>query len=238
MELNSEVHCHTIYSHGTSTIEENVIRAREMGLKKIIISEHGPRHFFMRKSKDKIFFKMRQEIDYLKEKYPDIEILLGVEANIISLDGELDVSDEMLEIIDVLYFGFHLLMKPKNFKAFYYFQLLPKLNKINEKVDTRAVILALNRYKVDMITHPNSNSKIDLIEVARECEKNGTVLEINNKRLKLDAKEIKMIMDEGIDVKFAAGSDAHCVEDIGNVENAFEIIEESGCFERVLNVCV
>lgn len=236
MELNSEVHCHTIYSHGTSTIEENVIRARKLGLKRIIISEHGPRHFFMRKSKEKSFFKMRQEIDYLKGKYPDIEILLGVEANIISLEGELDISDEMLEIIDVLYFGFHLLMRPKNLKAFYYFQLLPKLNKINEEVDTRAVILALNRYKVDMITHPNSNSKIDLIKVARECERNGTALEINNKRCKLDKDEIRMIMNEGIDVKFAAGSDAHCVGDIGDVKNSFEIIKESGCLDMVWNV--
>ena len=46
MRQIGDYHTHTVYSHGKSTIEENVLEAMEKGLKTIAIAEHGPGHVF------------------------------------------------------------------------------------------------------------------------------------------------------------------------------------------------
>ena len=44
MKCIAEYHTHTKYSDGKSTMEENVLFARKIGLRKIGISDHGYRH--------------------------------------------------------------------------------------------------------------------------------------------------------------------------------------------------
>ena len=44
MILTSDYHTHTKYSHGKGTVLENAIRAKEIGLKEIAISDHGFSH--------------------------------------------------------------------------------------------------------------------------------------------------------------------------------------------------
>ena len=45
IKLFADYHTHTIYSHGTGTIIDNVMIARKKGLKEIAITDHGLRHF-------------------------------------------------------------------------------------------------------------------------------------------------------------------------------------------------
>lgn len=44
MIITSDLHTHTVHSHGLGTVEENVIAAIKKGLKTIAISDHGPGH--------------------------------------------------------------------------------------------------------------------------------------------------------------------------------------------------
>ena len=44
MILTADYHTHTPYSHGKNTVEENVARAKEIGLKQIAITDHGFSH--------------------------------------------------------------------------------------------------------------------------------------------------------------------------------------------------
>ena len=48
---------------------------------------------------------MRAEIDRLKSVYPDIEVLLGVEANTLRVPPYLDVEDT--DLFDILLAGYH-----------------------------------------------------------------------------------------------------------------------------------
>ena len=41
MKLLGDYHTHTTYTHGKSTIEENVRQAENLGLKEIAITEHS-----------------------------------------------------------------------------------------------------------------------------------------------------------------------------------------------------
>lgn len=244
MKLTAEIHCHTVYSHGTGTIEENIIAAKNKGIKKIIISEHGPGHVVARKNTNATYKRMKDEIIELRKKYPDMEILMGLEANIISTKGDLDVDKELLNIIEVLYCGIHLMSIPKNPSAFFNLQIMNTLyckfgifKKRQTKINTNALINAIKKYHLTMITHPDTRGPVDIIELAKEAEKNNVILEINDTQSKLSAKNIELIEKNNIHIKYAVGSDAHCPEDIGKWNNAKKILEESNInLNKVWNV--
>ena len=97
-------HTHTVYSHGKGTIEDNVRVASEKGLSSIAITDHGPGHLTYGIKMEKLP-EMRAEIDRLKSVYPDIEVLLGVEANTLRVPPYLDVEDT--DLFDILLAGYH-----------------------------------------------------------------------------------------------------------------------------------
>ena len=244
MKLTAEIHCHTVYSHGTGTIEDNVLAAREKGIKKIIISEHGPGHMVARHNTNETYLKMKEEIISLRKKYPDMEILMGLEANIISTKGDLDVNDELLDIIEVLYCGIHLMSIPKNLSALFNLQFMNTLyckfgifKKRQTKINTNAVINAMNKYPLRMITHPDTRGPVDIIKIAKEAHKYNIMLEINDTQSKLNALDIKLIEKNNIDIMYAVGSDAHSKKDIGKWSNAKKIIEQSNInLDKIWNV--
>ena len=90
MKILADYHTHTIYSHGKGTIEDNVKVAISKGIETIGISDHGYGHLTYGIKRDDIL-RMREEIDKLNEKYKNqINILLGVECNILDHKGNID----------------------------------------------------------------------------------------------------------------------------------------------------
>ena len=101
-----DIHTHTTFSHGKGSIEDNVKAALKKGLSTIGIADHGPGHLtYGVKRKD--LPVMREEIRRLQPLYPDIQILLGVEANIINPSGKLDVSEKEIKELDYVLAGYH-----------------------------------------------------------------------------------------------------------------------------------
>ena len=112
MALLADYHTHTKYSrknHGKSTIEQNVRTAYEKGLAQVAITDHG----FNQKAygvRRKDISQVKVEIEQAKEMYP-IDVLLGIEANLISSKGDIDIFPEDMENLDILLCGFHRLVK-------------------------------------------------------------------------------------------------------------------------------
>lgn len=240
MRLFADYHTHTIYSHGKGTIRENVEEAVRKGLKEIVISDHGPGHFTYG-VKIKNLKKMREEIDELKKEYNNIEIKLGVEANLISCDGDIDVKKEDIKLFDKLLVGYHNGAIPSSISDFYKLFIRNWLSKIisplrdsNRKIITRAMINAINRYNIDIITHPGAKADMDTRDLARAAAKRGTLLEINASHGFMTVEYVKIAMKEG--VKFAIDSDAHRPQDVGNFEKGIRIAEDAGLLvERIAN---
>ncbi len=231
MKIIADYHTHTIFSHGTGCIRENVEAAREKGIEKIIISDHGPGHVFYGVKKSELFI-MREEIDALKKEYDDIEILLGLEANIISFDGYIDVDEEILEILDILLVGYHYGIMPKSIKDGFYLYVFNSFTKIFKffeksmiKKSTDAIIKALDRYPIKLITHPGSKAKLDIKRLGEECSKRDVYLEISGKHSELSVESIKIAMET--DVKFLVNSDAHSPNRVGDIKKAWERIMEA-----------
>ena len=240
MSIKYDFHMHTKYSDGKSTMEENVKEAIKKGLQIIAITDHGPGHLFYG-IKEKDILKLREEVNSLQKKYPQIQILLGIEANVLGSDGKIDLTDLVEENIDVLLAGYHFGSRPSKFfrdiRIHIYNLLGLKIKKFKNKIvkeNTMALINAMEKYDIDILTHPGDKGKVDIDLVAKVAAKTGTKLEINERHTHLTVEEIKIAMK--YDVKFIISSDAHFYEHIGIYNDAINRAKEAGLdLKRIVN---
>lgn len=232
MRVTADYHTHTIYSHGKGTILDNVLEAKKKGLKKIAIADHGPNHigFGM---KIKKFSEMRREIDEINDTIEDIEVLMGIEANIVGKDGTIDVPREYLELFDILLAGYHYGARPASVKDIYYLNLVNGIGKLLDswsqksiEINTDALIGALEKYPIQIITHPGAKMPIDIHRLAKAARKTDTWLEINSKHGYLTKEFIEIAKQ--YDVKFVISSDAHSPEGVGDCQKGIDVAIEAG----------
>lgn len=241
MKLLCDMHTHTVYSHGKNTIEEMVEQARALGLKAVVISDHGRSHpmFGVRK---KNFKKMRQEIDALNEKYEDIAVYLSVESNITGADGSIDIGKEERQYCDWIYAGYHYGYIPASIKDVFHFALrnyltvvFPFMKEKTRRINTEAYLKMMDRYALKMITHPGDKLPVDIEPIAKKAAEKGVILEINPRHSHLSSEELKIALK--YDVQFAVNSDAHSVQALGQVQGAESTIKEAGVpSERIVNI--
>jgi putative hydrolase len=240
IKLFADYHTHTVYSHGTGNIMDNVMAARKRGFTEIAITDHGIRHFaYGVKLKD--IAKMRDEIDRINDNAEGIKVLLGMECNIISTEGDIDMNDEIRKYLDILLVGFHMMVLPKTVKDtmnIYGRNYLSKIFHLGtegiKEANTESMINAIRKYKIDIITHPGTRIPLDTTLIAREAVKTGTALEINSHSSYMKAVHVIAAAREG--ASFVINSDAHAPEDVGNLQNGLEIAMEAGLTsEQIIN---
>lgn len=244
MKTTADYHVHSTYSrrnHGKSTIEEIVQKAMEIGLEEIAITDHGPRHYMFGIQENKIK-EAKEKIIEMRKKYPQIKILLGVEANVLDYEGNTDITHEVLKYCDIILCGYHvgaLFSSPKDAWNFIIMNKLGRKNKnIFEKMrakNTSAVVKAMHKYKINIWTHPGDKIPLDTALVAQAAEETGTILEINNSHSHLNAEEIRIASK--YNVKFAINSDAHIKYNIGSYEKGLKAAVDAGLdLSRIINL--
>jgi len=239
--LIADYHTHTRYSHGKGTIEQNVMTARRRGLKRIAITDHGFNHIGIGMRLEDID-RMRREIDLLRKKYSDIEILFGVEANLISMEGDIDVPREYIGVFDIILLGFHKAVLPSSLKDGWRLFLKNALclavplcdaEKLRHN-NTMAMIRAMERYPIHTITHPGAKIDIDTRLLAKHAAKHGVFLEINSSHGYMTEEYVRVAMEEG--ALFVINSDAHTPEEVGNMTKGLLIARRAGVApDRILN---
>lgn len=240
MKVFADYHTHTIYSHGKGTIQENVDEAIRKGLREVAISDHGPKHvtYGVRRKDIK---KMREEIDMINKETDNIHVKLGMEGNIISTDGKIDIDKEIRKDLDVVLVGYHFGAMPHRISDGFNIHVnnvmakyLPSVDRKARVINTKAVVEAVYNNQIDIITHPGAKANIDTAELAKAAAKRGTALEINSHHGHLSVEFIKVAMKEG--VKFVISSDAHRPQDVGNVKAGIDRAIEAGLkVEQILN---
>lgn len=216
MRLMADCHFHTVSSgHAYSTLDEYAREASMKGLELIAITDHGPAmpggaHVYH-------FHNLKVIPDYLYE----VEILKGMEANIIGMDGSLDTDKLDPSELDVLIASFH----------------LPCLKPGTIQENTRVLIRAMENKYVNMIGHPDdSRIPLDYDVLAQAAAANDVLLEINNSSLKhnsyrINAEDNYVRLLEGC-VKHKASvivnSDSHIHTDIGEFGEALFMLRKMG----------
>ena len=226
MKILADYHTHTIYSHGKGTIEDNVKVAISKGIETIGISDHGYGHLTYGIKRDDIL-RMREEIDKLNEKYKNqINILLGVECNILDHKGNIDFDEKLDTAFDYVMAGYHFGSKPTCVKGLFnhadnYIIRSTKSTDYN----TEAIINAMKNNNIFAITHPGDKGNIYIDEVAKIAKLTDTRLEINSSHGYLNSIQLKEIQHIGN--TFIVGSDAHIPKNVGNFNLALNTIKEA-----------
>ncbi len=232
LSIYGDYHTHTTHSHGKGSVEDNVLAAIKCGLEEIAIADHGPSH---------IFFGIRDTEKYLadikeaKIKYSgQIKVFSCIEANIVSLDGGLDLPKNYINTFDKVLFGYHKMVRYNSMADKIHF-LLPfsKSQKSADK-NTRAYVLAMEKYNTNMISHPGYGIPIDKVLLAKEAAKRNVALEINAKHPEFTVEELRECAKTG--VKFVIGSDAHSTDRVGDFFSAIKKAEEANILpEQIIN---
>jgi putative hydrolase len=221
-----DLHTHTTFSHGKGSIEDNVKAGINVGLSTIGISDHGPGHITYGVKKKSIK-AMREEIDRLKPLYPEIEILLGLEANIINTSGKMDLPFEDICLFDYINAGYHYgvfgenpLLSGKIHIANLLRQFTNKGSKKLRNLNTDLAIKAIYENKIKVLTHPGFKEDSDIFEIAKACADRGTFMEISNGHKFLSVEDI--VIASNSQVKFVIQSDAHTPDKVGGFRNGYE----------------
>lgn len=218
MKIVADLHIHTVASgHAYSTIKENLVAAREMGLEMIAITDHGPS---LPGAPCLSYFSYMR---ILPQQDEGVEILAGVEANILE-DGVLDLPERYLGMLDIVLAGFH----------------PPSWEGGSQGENTRAMINAIKNPYVDIIVHPgNPQYPIDIEAVVDAALEYDTILEINNNSLtegvRKGSREVCSLIARECAEKnatVALGSDAHYVDRVGKVDLAVELVQDAGIKEE------
>jgi putative hydrolase len=212
MRIAIDTHTHSVASgHAYSTVYELALGARRSGLKGFVLTDHGPA---MSASIHPYHFG---NLRILPKRIRGLRFYSGVEANILDLEGGLDLSDDYLVRLDFTYAGLHELCFPAR----------------SEADNTAALVAALANPMVDALSHPgNSNYPVDIRAIVLAAKEYGKAIELNNGSFRVRQGSIercrefaRLCAETGTLV--VCGSDAHYWSDVGRVSQALALLEEA-----------
>jgi len=223
MKLVADLHVHTIASgHDYSTVLENARSAWDKGLELIAITDHGPS---MPGAPHPYHFS---NLRVLPRTILGVEILKGVEANIVDADGNIDLSDRFRKHLNIVLAGFHRdCYEPSSVEE-----------------NTRTMVNAIAGGKIDVVVHPDNPAfQIDPVPVVMAAIEHNVLLEINNSSLAGFARKgsrdncillAKTVARLGGRVSF--GSDSHYCSLVGELGAAAQLAETAGLgADQVIN---
>jgi DNA polymerase (family 10) len=199
-DVRGDLHTHTHWSaDGKSTLEEMVAAAAARGYEYYAITDHS---HYMRDGK---LARQLEEIDALRERFPKLRILAGVEANIRS-NGDVDVPEEELARLDWVVASVH--QAPDN-------------------RPTERVLEALDNPYVDCIGHLTGRRirtrgprDVDVERVIEKAFEVGAFVEVNGQPDRLDLRDVHARAAKEAGLKLVLDSDAHEVRSQAYVELA------------------
>ncbi len=223
MKLEADLHIHTTASgHGYSTIKEIVESASEKGLKMVAITDHG-----LQMPGAPHWYHFTNMIS-LPRVMQGVEVLRGVEANILDMQGNIDLSERMLsDYMDIVLAGFH-----------------DSVGYTGTSIDdnTQAMIAAIKNPYVHVITHPgNPKYPVNVEKVVVAAKKYNKALEINNSSFTVRPGSYTFCnqfakMAKKYKVLVCINSDAHICYNVGENTNALALAVQAGIRkEQILN---
>lgn len=220
MEILIDMHNHTISSgHAYSTILEIAQEASKKGMKYIGITDHGP----SMQGAPNIWHIGNLRV--IPETIYGVEVLKGVEANILNESGELDVSEGFLENLDIVLAGLHEgTIEPSDIEG-----------------NTKAILNAMDNKYIDIIVHlGNPRFPIDMEKVVLKAKETNTLLEINNSSFLTsrvgsedNCHELALLCKQ-YKVRVIVNSDSHFAMDVGRLDNAIKLLKDINMPEELI----
>ncbi len=196
-DLQGDVHMHTVETDGKCTIEEMAEAARERGYKYMAITDHSKNLAFANGLGDKRAEAHIKKIRDAAKKIDGIQIFAGIEVDILA-DGELDLSDSVLEQMDLVIASVH-----------------SHFNQEPAEMTDRLLRVIANP-NTSFIGHPTGRMLLrregysfDYDKIFSAAAKAGVAMEHNAYPDRLDLRDQHLRMAKAKGVKFVINTDAH-----------------------------
>jgi DNA polymerase (family X) len=200
-------HVHTDWSDGAGSLREMVAAAQKAGFSWIGLSDHSEAAGYANGLTRERLVEQRAAIDALRGSFPKIEILHGIEADILA-DGALDLDPEALARLDFVVASVHSQLR------------------MERAAMTARLVKAVSNPVVTLLGHPRGRlllarkgADFELSVVAEAARAAGTAFEINAspERMDLSAEDVVAASAGRSDLRFAINPDAHSPAALENV---------------------
>ncbi|MDD4178735.1 MAG: DNA polymerase/3'-5' exonuclease PolX [Candidatus Margulisbacteria bacterium] len=202
-DIKGDLHMHTTATDGHNTIEEMALAAKKLGYEYIAITDHTISTRVAGGLNAKETLDNINKIKAAAKKIAGIKLLAGAEVDILP-DGQLDLPDEILKLLDIVLVAVH-----SNFK-------MPR-----DKMTARVIKALSNKYAC-ILTHPTGrliNERepyaIDLEAILQAAKENNIIIEINAHPKRLDLTDVYCLRAKKLGIKLAINTDAHSVDQLG-----------------------
>jgi DNA polymerase (family 10) len=198
-DIRGDLHMHTTATDGQATIEEMVEAAKARGLKYIAITDHSKR-VSMANGLDAARLRAHwKAIDKVRKHTKGIEVLCGIECDILE-DATLDLPDDVLAeadwVIAVLHYG---LKQPRE-------QIMKRL------------MAAIRNPHVSVLGHltgrmigKRPGAEMNRDEVLKAAADHGVMVEINAHPARLDIDDVGAAAARDLGIPIVISTDAHSV---------------------------
>ena len=205
-DIRGDLHMHTTASDGAASIEEMALAAKARGLKYIAITDHSKR-VSMANGLDSTRLRAHwKEIRAVRERMTGIEILCGIECDILE-DATMDLPDDVLAeadwVIAVLHYG---------------------LKQPGEQIMKRLMTAVKNPH-VDIIGHctgrmigRREGADVNFSELLKAAADHQVMMEINAHPSRLDLDDIHAAAAKDMGIPIVISTDSHSV-------NGFEVLQ-------------
>ncbi len=196
-DLQGDVHMHTVETDGRNTIEEMAEAALQRGYKYMAITDHSKNLAFANGLDDKRAIEHIQHIRAVSERLGSIKIFAGIEVDILG-DGTLDLSDSVLEQMDIVIASVHS----------HFNQTSPEM--------TDRLLKAVENPNTSLLGHPTGRLLLrrdaygfDIDAVLKAAAKKKVAMELNAypDRLDLGDRHLRLAKEHG--VKIVINTDSH-----------------------------
>jgi DNA polymerase (family 10) len=196
-DLQGDVHMHTVETDGRNSIQEMAEAARDRGYKYMAITDHSKNLAFANGLDDKRAVQHFARIRAANDAMDGIRIFAGIEVDILA-DGSLDLSDSVLEQMDIVIASVHS-----------HFDQLP------DEMTAR-LLKAIGNPNVSLIGHPTGRLLLrrdsyayDMEKVLDAAAQNKVAMELNAYPDRLDLCDRHLRMAKQRAVKIVINTDSH-----------------------------
>ncbi len=212
MKIQVDTHTHTnVSDHAYGTLWENIKMAKEYGLLGVCVTDHGPA---ISDGAHRWHFENMQET--LPPYIEGVRVFQGAEVNILSPEGEIDLSERVLGKLEVVIASVH----PPCFAP-----------KTEEEYTQTLLNITQNPY-VDILGHTGRYPlAYDYEQVILAAKNANQCIEINSHSLErgetvnTHCREIALACKR-LGAPIMVGSDSHSPFGIGNLERAVRLLAE------------
>lgn len=198
--LRGDLHSHTEASDGTTSMQEMVLAALDLGRQYLAVTDHSPRLTVANGLSAERLRAQIHQVRALSRAVAPFRLLTGIEVDILE-DGSLDQEPELLGELDVVVASVHSKLR------------------MDGPAMTRRLLKAVSNPHVDVLGHCTGRnvigtrvrppSEFDAAAVFEACAEHGVAVEINCQPKRLDPPHALLEIAVANGCLFAIDSDGH-----------------------------